>query len=355
MIFPEAVFTFATYCCCRSFCRAGSSPGWPSPAWPAARPSTGPRAGPQPARGCCWSGGSEWWRREWPGMFGQGCCSWFLWWSLCCCRWPHPRAWCPFYPLVQWGDLGKKSTEGMMDEWEWITDKTKLLQSNSSTKAFPFYFQVGRSLTSPSPFLHIRDNVAALHECERVRARRRAGSLSLHAQWRGDDVKPWRKCPHLRQSSCACPSRLAAQDHPFKHPSTPCSSARLSPLILLLWGMGYDTSLDYLPSLSLVTVKPLLLMLWLSSVVINIYPSSNVMSMHVYILNAYMHIIKKEGSHLSSLMVSFSKHRGSHLHDQSYSGHSVPRSCCWQAGWSLAKSLLTRGSLDHWHLAGLGG
>lgn len=49
------------------------------------------------------------------------------------------------------------------------------------------------------------------------------------------------------------------------------------------------------------------------------------------------------------------KHRGAHLLDQSYSGHLVPRSCCWQAGWLLAKSLLTRGSLDHWHLASLGG
>lgn len=92
-----------------------------------------------------------------------------------------------------------------------------------------------------------------------------AASLSvvhgLHAQWRGDDVKPWRKCPHLRQSSCACPSRLAAQHHPFKQPSTPCSSARLSSLIRLLWGMGFDTRLDYMPSLSVVTVKPLLLML----------------------------------------------------------------------------------------------
>lgn len=43
----------------------------------------------------------------------------------------------------------------------------------------------------------------------------------LHAHWRGDDVEPWRKCPHLCQSSCVCPSRLAAQDHPFKRSSTP--------------------------------------------------------------------------------------------------------------------------------------
>lgn len=75
-----------TYCCCRSSCRAVSTPDWPSPAWPVAKPSTGPRAGPQPARGCCWSGESGWWRREWPAMSGQGCCSWLWWWSLCCCK-----------------------------------------------------------------------------------------------------------------------------------------------------------------------------------------------------------------------------------------------------------------------------
>lgn len=68
-----------TYCCCRNSCRAGSSRGWSSPAWPGATPSTGPRADPQPAHGCCWSGESEWWHKEWPGKFGQSCCSW-IWW-----------------------------------------------------------------------------------------------------------------------------------------------------------------------------------------------------------------------------------------------------------------------------------
>ena len=47
--------------------------------------------------------------------------------------------------------------------------------------------------------------------------------------------------------------------------------------------------------------------------------------------------------------------QGTHLLDQSYSGHLVPLSCCWQAGWLLAKSPLTRGSQGHWHLVGPAG
>lgn len=43
-----------------------------------------------------------------------------------------------------------------------------------------------------------------------------SGMHSLHAQSRGDDVEPQRKCPRPRQSSHACPSRLAASDHPFQ-------------------------------------------------------------------------------------------------------------------------------------------
>lgn len=128
-------------------------------------------------------------------------------------------------------------------------------------------------------FICMRDNAAALHviseegrEAERGCSDMSKHTLSvihgLHAQWRGDDVEPWRKCPHLRQSSCACPSRLAALEHPFKHPSTPYSSACLSPHILSLWSMCYDTRMDHSPLLSLLTVEALLLMLLLSSVVI---------------------------------------------------------------------------------------
>lgn len=140
-------------------------------------------------------------------------------------------------------------------------------QPSSCGAPFPLHM-CGYLTPLPSLFIYMGDNTAALYLCddrgrerERALQKEQADSLrGLHAQWRGDDVEPWRKCPHLRQSSCACPSRLAAQDHPFKHPSTPCSSARLSPHILLLWGMGYDTSLGYLPLLSLVTEEALLLM-----------------------------------------------------------------------------------------------
>lgn len=88
----------------------------------------------------------------------------------------------------------------------------------------------GYLYTLTFPFTSMRHNAHVLHACacsnrwRESKGNRNQALLipgSLHAQWREDDVKPWRKCPHLRQSSCVCPSRLTAQDHPFKHPSTP--------------------------------------------------------------------------------------------------------------------------------------
>lgn len=131
----------------------------------------------------------------------------------------------------------------------------------------------------------------------------------LHAQWRGDDVEPWRKCPHLRQSSCACPSRLAARDHPFKHSPAPCSSARLSPHILFLWDMGCDTRLDYLPLLSLVTVEAPLLMLWLSSDVMYKYTrKTHKQYAYMYILKAFMYMKNRNSGRTERRTSSFISH-----------------------------------------------
>lgn len=121
----------------------------------------------------------------------------------------------------------------------------------------------------------------------------------LPAQWREDDVEPWRKCPHLRQSSCACPSRLAAQDHPFQQPPTPCISAHLSSHILLLWGMGCDTRPGYSPLLKLVTVEALLLTLPLSSDVTYKYIPKHKWNMHIlYVYTLHRSTVQHEQQEL---------------------------------------------------------
>lgn len=114
---------------CQGVCRWASSPGLPSPAGLGEKPSSGDLAGPRPARGSCWTGGSEWWRREWADCLALGCCSPPSPWSQYCCRWHHQTAWCPSSPPrrtakhLRWaeesdgkrGGGGEKKGEGIME------------------------------------------------------------------------------------------------------------------------------------------------------------------------------------------------------------------------------------------------
>lgn len=86
---------------CQGVCQLVSSPGLLFPAGLGEKPSSEDLACPRPARGNCWTGVSEWWRRGWAGCLVLGCCSLPSPWSQYCCRWHRQTAWCPSSPRLQ--------------------------------------------------------------------------------------------------------------------------------------------------------------------------------------------------------------------------------------------------------------